>query len=73
MGLAYHHNGELEMLDADMIALRDKAAHKMHIAKAALNVAIEALTALDIEVVSRFGGADSGFHPLDGGTNKPGG
>lgn len=55
------------MLDTDLIALRDKAAHKMHIAKAALDVAIEALTELDTEIVGRLGGADSGFHPLDGG------
>lgn len=60
------------MLDTDLIALRDKAAHKMHIAKAALDASIEALTELDTEIVSRLGGADSGFHPLDG-TPKPGG
>lgn len=60
------------MLDADMIALRDKAAHKMHIAQAAINAAVDALTELDIEIVGRLGGADSGFHPLDG-TPKPGG
>ena len=60
------------MTDAELVALRDKAAHKIHVAQGALAAAVEALTALDAEVVSRLTAGGAVVQPLDG-TPKPNG
>jgi hypothetical protein len=59
------------MTDADLIALRDKAAHKLHVAQAALAAGVEALTALDAAVVERLIAGGAVVTPLEGGGNKP--
>lgn len=59
------------MTDPDLIALRDKAAHKIHVAQAALSAAVEALTALDAEVAARLSAGGATVHPMEGGGNKP--
>lgn len=54
---------------ADAVAARDKAAHKIHLAQAALNTAVELLTALDVWVVGQLN--DETVHPLDGEPKPP--
>jgi hypothetical protein len=58
------------MTDAELVALRDSAAHKIHVAQAALNAAVALLTTLDGAVAARLQGSGAVVTPMDG-TNKP--
>ena len=60
------------MTDAELITLRDAAAHKIHVAQAALGAAVTLLTQLDGAVVARLTAGGATVVPLDGTPKPPG-